>query len=535
MSPTPAQGPAGRRARGNPKATLTAACVAGPLMTLVVTAPSVAVPDISADLHSGLPAAQWVVDGYMLTASSSMAGMGSLADRVGHRRVFIAGLAFFAVCMAVAGLAGDIVLLNVARAAAGFGGGASLASVTAMLARAYDGPGRARAFGMFGTFFGAGLAFGPMVGGLLVGLSGWRGVFLTMAVLAALVVPVAPLLPAPVPVADSRFDWPGTAAFSLAVALFVLALVEGSGRGWTNTLVLGSLAGSVLLVVLFAFIERRAAEPMFDLRLFLEPKFAAICLVPVVLAFSFVALVIVLPPYFSGVDGMSPARIGAVLLLLTGPSLLVPVLVGSAGSRIGTRTLFVALLTLSAAGAAWLTVLRPGAPVTTLAGPLLCIGVGYGLALGVLDNASVSTVEPERMGMAAGMFSTVRLTSDVVAMAGLGALVAGFTGRSLAHHAETAAHPAGVDTLTSRLLQGDLAGAARGLPPGADVDAFTHAAAAAYTSGLHATLWIVAAGCALSALLTGLLLTGRRPEAAGAPAAVDGGGKDAVGATTDGG
>ncbi|MEU7163419.1 MFS transporter [Streptomyces morookaense] len=507
-TPQAAQGPQqAATGRSHPRATLAAACIAGPLMTLVVTAPSVAVPHIGTDLHSGLSAAQWVVDGYMLTASSSLAAMGSLADRVGHRRMFVGGLAFFALWTAVSGFATDIVLLDVARAVAGFGGAAVLASITAMLAQAFEGPARARAFGLFGTFFGAGLAFGPMAGGLLVSAFGWRGVFLAMAVLAALVVPSAPLLPRHRGLGGEGFDWAGTAVFSGAVALFVLALVEGPTRGWTDALVLGSLVGSVLLLAAFAVVERRVEHPMFDLRVFADPRFAAVCLVPVVLAFSFVALVIALPPYLSGVIGMSAMRSGSVLLLLTGPSLVLPAWVGTVAGRVGMRGLFVVLLALSSIGACWLTVLEPGSGALALAGPLLCIGIGYALSLGVLDNAAVSVVEPERMGMAAGMFSTVRLTSDVVAMAGLGALIAGFTRSGLEDHRETKGYPGGVDGLTSRLLQGDLGGAAHRVPEGGNRESFVHAAASAYTSGFHQTMWIVAAGCAASALLIGFLVT----------------------------
>lgn len=499
-------------AGGNARATLAAACIVAPLMTLVVTGPSVAVPDIGADLHSSLAAAQWVVDGYMLTASSSLAAMGSLADRVGHRRMFTWGMAFFAVWMTVAGLANSILLLDLARAIAGFGSGAALASITAILAQAFDGPARAKAFGLFGTFLGAGLAFGPMFGGGLVSLWGWRSIFLVLAAVSALVLFSTPLLPNAAPNRGPRFDWPGTAAFSLGIALFVLAMVEGPGLGWAHPVVLGSLVGCAVLLAVFTVIERRAALPMFDLRLFAERRFLAVCLVPLVLAFSFVALVIVLPPYLTSVTGLSALRIGLVLLLLTGPSLVVPVLTGMVAQKVSQRTLFVLLLAVSAAGAAWLTVIQPGSGTLALAGPLLCLGIGYGISLGIMDNAAVSAVEPERMGMAAGMFNTVRLTADVVSMAGLGALVAGLTKGAL-HGASVARYPGGADALTSRALTGGLHDAAAEVPAGAGRDSLVHAMSSAYTSGLHGAMWVVAVACALSAAVVGGLLSGRGPVA----------------------
>ncbi|MFE0810508.1 MFS transporter [Streptomyces sp. NPDC058848] len=504
---------------GNPRATLAAACVVGPLMTLVVTGPSVAVPDIGADLHSSLAAAQWVVDGYMLTASSSLAAMGSLADRVGHRRMFTWGMAFFAFWMAVSGLSNNILLLDVSRAISGFGSGAALASITAIVAQAFDGPARAKAFGLFGTFLGAGLAFGPMFGGVLVNLWGWRSVFLVLAGVAVLVLLSTPMLPRTEPNRGPRFDWAGTFLFGLGIALFVLALVEGPGRGWTDVIVLASAAGFLVLLAAFVMVERRSENPMFELGLFARPQFLAVCLVPLVLAFSFVALVIVLPPYLTSTSGLSAVRIGLVLLLLTGPSLVMPAVTGVVAQKVSQRALFVVLLAFSAVGAAWLTMVEPGASAVALAGPLLFLGIGYGISLGILDGAAVSAVEPERMGMAAGMFNTVRLTSDAVSMAGLGALVTALTKSALDGDA-VSAYQGGADALTSRALQGGLTEAAETLPAGEVRDRAVTAMADAYAAGLHTTMWIVAAACAVTAVVVGSLLKGGKPSADAADEAV---------------
>lgn len=508
------------RGMGNARATLAAACVVAPLMTLVVTGPSVAVPDIGVDLHSSLSAAQWVVDGYMLTATSSLAAMGSLADRIGHRRMFTCGMAFFAVWMTVSGLANSILLLDLARAIAGFGSGAALASTTAILAQTFDGPARAKAFGLFGTFLGAGLAFGPMFGGALVNLWGWRSIFLVLAAASALVLLSAPLLPRVPLTPGPRFDWTGTALFSLGIALFVLAMVEGPSLGWADRVVLGGLIGSVVLMAVFVVVERRTALPMFDLRLFTERRFIAVCLVPLVLAFSFVALVIVLPPYLTSVSGMSSLRIGLTLLLLTGPSLVAPVFTGMIAQKVSQRTLFVLLLALSAVGAAWLTDIQPGSSTIALVGPLLCLGTGYGISLGIMDNAAVSSVEPERMGMAAGMFNTVRLTADVVSMAGLSALVAGLTSGSF-DKAAAAGYPGGTSGLISKALQGGLGEAAGKVPAGSARHALVHAVSSAYSDGLHGALWTIAAACALSAVVVSALLSGQK-AASGSPSTAAG-------------
>ncbi|MET9296417.1 MFS transporter, partial [Streptomyces sp. NPDC003077] len=388
----------------------------------------------------------------------------------------------------------------------------ALASVTAILARAFDGAARAKAFGLFGTFLGAGLAFGPAFGGALVNLWGWRSVFLVLAAVSALVLLSTPLLPRSEPHKGPRFDWSGSLAFGFGVALFVLALVEGPGRGWTDPVVLAAAAGCLALMVVFVVVERRTQHPMFDLGLFARPRFLAVCVVPLVLAFSFVAVVIVLPPYLTSTSGMSALRIGVVLLLLTGPSLVMPALTGLVAQKVSQRTLFVVLLACSAAGAAGLTLVEPGASAAAQAGPLLLLGIGYGMSLGILDGAAVSAVEPERMGMAAGMFNTVRLASDTISMAGLGTLVTAFT-KSVLDSDAVSAYPGGGDELTSRALQGGLTEAVGTLPAGEVRDRVAGAMADAYANGLHTTMWIVAAACAVSAVAVGGLLSRTRTGA----------------------
>ena len=287
--------------------------------------------------------------------------------------------------------------------------------------------------------------------------------------------------------------------------------MEGPGRGWTDPIVLGSAVGCLVLLAVFVTVERRTEHPMFDLGLFARPQFLAVCLVPLVLAFSFVALVIVLPPYLTSTSGLSAFRIGLVLLLLTGPSLVMPAVTGVLAQKIPQRTLFVVLLCFSAVGAAWLTMVDPGASTVALAGPLLFLGIGYGISLGILDGAAVSAVEPERMGMAAGMFNTVRLASDAVSMAGLGTLVTALT-KSALDSGAVSAYPGGAEALTSRTLQGGLPEAAASLPAGEVRDRAVTAMADAYASGLHTAMWIVAAACAVSAVVVGSLLKGGKPS-----------------------
>ncbi|WP_246257098.1 MFS transporter [Amycolatopsis anabasis] len=497
------------RRRTRPGLTLAVVCAAIVLVPVTATGASVALPDVSNSLHTDLTSAQWVVNAFFLTFASFMAITGSLADLTGRRRMFAGGIALFCASMLVAAFAPVIGLLIAARVLAGIGAACVITGGSALLAHAFEGRARTRAFGVFGTAIGLGLAFGPLVAGVLVtSLGGWRAFFLVAAVVLLPPLVFVPLLPESRDAHPAGPDWPGAVTFTLGLSLFVLGVIEGPSLGWGSPLVVGALVACVLLLAAFVAIERRAEHPMIDVSLFTQPRFLAICAMPVLLAFGFVAPLMQLPSYFMAVDGMSARSAGLLLVLLTGPTLVMPVLISSIAHRVTQRMLLVVTMVLVAAGAAWLTVIHPGASAGELAGPLLCIGAGFGISLAILDGAAVSAVAPARAGMAAGVFNTMRLGGESVAIAVLGSLLTAVTQSQLTDSL-------GRDTagaVTARVLQGDMGGAvAAGPGPAASLRA---TAASAYTDALHAGMWTIAALSILGAALVGLL-TRERPAETG--------------------
>ncbi|RKE20789.1 MFS transporter [Streptomyces sp. TLI_171] len=507
--------PGGRRLRKG--LALTAVCLAGGILPASLTGSSVALPGIGHDLDAGLAPLQWVVNSYNLTFGSFMLAAGSLADRVGRRRMFTAGTVLFALSSLLSALAGNVYLLDALRALAGLGAAAVLTSGSALLAGLFEGPALGRAFGILGSSFGAGLALGPSTAGLLVSAFGWRAVFLSHLAVAALALVLVPVVPADRPErSGGRADWIGTLTFTGALFLFTLAMVEGPQLGWFGGgQVPGLVAGSLALLVAFVVAERRLKHPMFDLTLFRNPRFVAVCLMPVVLAFGFVSLLVLLPSWLVAADGLSTAAAGAAMMALTAPVLLLPALAGKLSARVPAGALLGASLVLMAAGTAWLTVVRPGISTAALVGPLLVIGAGMGIAAGLLDAAAIGSVEPERAGMAAGMFNTMRLAGETVAIVIMSAILVSLTAGRL-----TGA-PAAGGALAGKLVGGDLSGALA-LAPGADPAAFTAQLADGYTGALRLTLWILTAICLLSTVPVVLLVRDRRTApAATAPDAPD--------------
>ncbi|HEY0695123.1 MAG TPA: MFS transporter [Kribbella sp.] len=448
------------------------------LIPMALTGPAVAL-SIGRDLHADVRALQWVVNGYNLTFAASMLATGALADRVGRRRVYRLGTGLFGLGALVCTLASSIMVIHIARAAAGIGAAAAMTSGSALLAARFEGAARVRAFALFGTALGAGLAFGPLVSGALLAGVGWRGFFAIPAAFGLLVAVAARALGESRNPVARPVDMAGTVTFTGGLFLLILALVEAPSLGWDSGLVIGCLAGCVVLLAGFVLVEHLQRAPMFDLELLLRyPRFVGICAAAATLAFTLLPVVVFLPTYFSAVEGFSAVHAGAILLLFTGPTLIVPVLAGPLTALVPLRAQLVVAMLIVAGGDASLTiVLAPHSGLGSLAGPLLVTGTGFGLTLAVLDGAAVSSVELGRAGMASGMFNALRLTADTAAVAVAGSLLI---------------------TITTGILTG------RVPDPGAVADAvntgvFTDSAfvTGAFTTAFHVVIWI-AAGLALT-------------------------------------
>ncbi|WP_063785030.1 MFS transporter [Streptomyces sp. TP-A0356] len=481
---------------------LLAVCIATIMLPVSLTGSSVAMPGVAAEFHNSLAAGQWIVNGYDLTFAAFMLTTGSLADLFGRRRLFALGNAVFAVCSLISAVSTGIVTLDVARAIAGIGAAAVLTSGSALLASLFQGPALARAFSVFGAAVGAGLAFGPFIAGALQTSFGWRAIFLVPAIAGAVVLALSFLLPESSDPEGKTVDWPGMISFTGALATLIWALLEGPQSGWGSPLNVTAYVLCAALLVAFVVVEGRRRHPMFDLSLFRQPQFVSLCVAVVSLVFGFTPLLVYLPSYLTSVNSESTFHAGVDLLMLTVPTLVFPLITGYALRWIPIRHMVTLAVALTAAGTAWLVVIAPGASNWLVLGPFLVIGTGVGVSFGVMDGAAVASVEPSRAGMAAGMFNTMRLAGEAIAIAVVGSLLVSLTGSQLTGRlagdsALRGAAPAG---LADQLNQGQLAAALRSVPQGSKA-ALTSVAEASYTGALHEVLWILAGFCALAAVL----------------------------------
>ncbi|MEV4257702.1 MFS transporter [Spirillospora sp. NPDC049652] len=485
----------GARPLGRVSPPVTAATVLLGVLALAmsIAGTAVAVPRIGADLGVSGPSLQWTVAGYNLTFAAFTLVCGSLADLFGRRRTFTLGAALFTVAALASAVADGIWLLDAARLLAGVGAAGMMAAGGAILAATFDGPARTRAFAGMGTMAGVGIAVGPSLSGWMVGGVGWRGTFGAYAVVGVLVLLGSRFAPESRAAERPRVDGPGGAAFIGGLALLMFGIMQGPEAGWSAASVLGSFAAGLVLLAAFVVVEHRSPRPVLDLTLLRNAPFMGWCLGTLATSIGFLGVLVFLPTYIQGVNGASAGEAGLMMLMLTGPVLVVPALGGwlvsrgaSGGPLSSGRALITLALGLVTAGNLWLTVLQPGIGAVALLGPLLLVGIGMGLSFGITDGQAMALVPSDRAGMAAGFLNTVRGAAEALVIAVFGAALTSLV------QART-----GSSATAARIVSGEV----------------TRADHAAFTHAWHVSLTGVAVLTGLCAVAVFALLARRRPEA----------------------
>jgi len=476
--------------------TVTAVASASAMLPFTVTGAAMALPNMAADLGSSVSAAQWMLNAFNVTFAALPLAAGSLADRFGRRRVLLTGIGLVGGMSLLIALSPSMAIVDAARTVQGCGGAAVLAAGAAVLAHGTSHRRRPLAFGILGASFGSGLALGPLLAGALVGAAGWRSVFLLVAAMSVVALLCATRAPESRNPEQRALDVAGLGTFTAGLACLSFAFVEAAAAGWMAPGTLVLFAAAAALIVLFAVVEIRLAErAMFDVRLFRRPEFLAVVCQPFTVTLGFVILLIYLPDYLQGVGDQTSLASGLLLLPLTAPVLVLPIFAGRLAARTSVRAVLTGASVLIVVGALLLSTLHGDGGWLGLAVPLLPFGAGVGLAFGVMDNAAVSTVPIENVGAAAGIFNTMRITGESVAVAGAAALLTTLTAAGLRDD-----HVPG-DTaigLAGQAIQGH-------------VSQVHHAAlAAGFTSAFHILGLVLAVLSTVGAVLTYLALAPRR-------------------------
>jgi DHA2 family methylenomycin A resistance protein-like MFS transporter len=415
---------------------LAAVCLGQFMLQLDTTIVNVALPSIARSLHATTSGLQWVVDGYILALASLLLSSGRMGDRSGHKRVYLAGLALFALgsgLCALASTTGELVCFRVLQ---GIGAAIELPATLALITATFpDTRERGRAVGLWAGAGGLSLVLGPVLGGLLLRWFAWPAVFLVnlpVAIVAGALVLVA------VPDAGDRhagrMDLPGQALAAASLGLLAAAAIQGGRHGFSGTVPILFLLSGLLALVAFLLVERSRSEPMLPLSYFLNGAYATANVAGLIMGFVMFSILFIFALYFQQVAGYSPLQSGLSFIPLCGAFAAAGPLIGRNIHRTGHWPPMAGGLALIALGA--LLLLRVGVhnDYEAVWPAFLIIGIGYGITSTPMAAAVLSCVPPDRAGMASSTMNTARQIGGVFGIAILGSLLPAASGAS--HYAE---------------------------------------------------------------------------------------------------
>ncbi|VYT94422.1 Multidrug resistance protein stp [Metakosakonia massiliensis] len=392
--------------------------LAAVLLPLSFTGGVISTPAIQRALGGSPAALSWLTNGFMLTFGSFLLSAGVAADITGRKRIFVAGAALFCFSSAMIGLTQHILMAGLLRSLQGLAAAMILASGSAALARLYEGPERTRVFSMLGTLFGVGLAFGPVVIGFITDALGWRWVYAMLALLSGMVLLIGLLF---LPGAEKRQQQKpagaGLILFTAALILLTSAVMLIPAFGFFSLTVLALFLSAMLLFIGFVSRCQNTPNPALDISLLLRPCFAGILLLPVATCYCYVVLLIIIPLHFMGGDGMSEARSALYLLALTSPMLFFPSVAAMLTRWFSPAAVSATGLIIASAGLLFLGYALQSSSSYFLLFSLFITGAGAALPWGLMDGLALSLVPVEKAGMAAGLFNTVRVAGEGIALA----------------------------------------------------------------------------------------------------------------------
>jgi len=411
---------------------------------------NVALPVLQKSLNASASQVQWVVEAYLLFLSSLVLAGGSLGDRIGRRRVFLAGVVLFAASSAACGLAPSSNWLIAARAAQGIGAALLIPSSLAILGAVFPAGERGRAIGIWSSLTAIAGVIGPLLGGWLVQVSSWRAVFfVNLPIAAGVAVITWTKVPESRNARAKSLDWAGTVLATLGLAGLIFGLIEAPTSGWRAPRVWVSLGAGVIAFVAFAFVERGSSHPMIPAELCRNRAFVGTNLLTLFLYAALSEALFFLPFDLIQAQGYSPARAGAAMLPLVLILFALSRTTGAIADRIGPRILLTAGPAVAAIGFFLLS--RPGVGArftTTLLPALIVLGLGMAMTVAPLTTTVLNSVDREQEGTASGINNAVARVAGLLAIAALG-IVASRTFDT---------------TLTRRLSEPGFSDAARQIP-----------------------------------------------------------------------
>jgi EmrB/QacA subfamily drug resistance transporter len=399
------------------------------MVTLDNLVVSTALPVIRTELGASLTDLQWFVNAYTLPFAAFLLTASALGDRIGRRRMFLAGLVVFTLASAAAALAAEPWQLTAARAIQGIGGAAVAPLSLTLLAQAVPDRLRTAAVGIWGGISGLGVAIGPVVGGAVVEGLDWHWIFWLNVPVGVIAVILAATVLTESRGGARRLDPLGVVLSASGLLLVVWGVVDGPNRGWSSARILSMLIGGGVLLAAFLAWQARNRTPMLPLQLFRSRGFSLVNVVTLTFTAGTFGAVFLLSQFFQVVQGLSPLDAGLRTLPWTAAPMIVAPLAGLFGDRVGQRNLIFAGQVLLAAAIGWI-----GLTSTTEASygnfvvAFLMAGVGMGLTFAPISTMALASVSAQERGMASGANNTIREVGVAAGVATLASVFSSFGG-----------------------------------------------------------------------------------------------------------
>ena len=466
------------------------------LAALDQTIVATALPTIVADLH-GASHISWVVTAYILAATASTPLWGKLGDLYGRKTFFQAAIVIFLAGSALSGLSGSMFELIVFRAVQGLGGGGLMVGAQAIVGDIVPARDRGRYQGLFGATFGLASILGPLLGGVIVEHLSWRWIFyINIPIGAVALVVIASAVPGVLSRVQHVIDYIGTITLTLsATGLVLFTSLGGTTYAWSSPVIIALGSGGALLLVVFAIVERKAAEPVLPLHLFKNRTFASTSAVGFIVGFAMFGAITFLPLYFQVVKGATPTGSGLDLLPLMAGMLVVSIVSGQIIARTGRYRVFpIAGSVLMAVGIFLFSLMGVGTHFAVASLYMVLLGMGLGGVMQVLVVIVQNAVPYSELGVATSGATFFRSIGGSFGTAVFGAIFANVLVGNLSRHLHGATIPPGVasSSLTPAVLDR--------LPP-----AVHSGIVAGYSESIHA-VFLVAVPIAAVAFLATLFI-----------------------------
>jgi len=432
----PAHARPAHRAGGDHRKWWTLGAVGVGLFMIMIdnTVVNVALPTMQRELGLSLEQLEWVVSGYALTFAAFMLTGGTLADRLGRRRIFVAGLAIFTVASLLCGLAGSGGLLIAFRVVQGVGAAIMTPATLSILVAAFPVRQRGTAIGIWAAVSALALAIGPLLGGLLAEHVGWHWIFFINVPVG-----VAGIVASMVFVDESRdesavrrLDVPGLLTSGVGLFALTYALIQGNTAGWSSPRILGAFAVAAIGLAAFVVIELRSRAPMLDLGLFRDPTFTGANLVSLLVSLAMFGVFFYLSLYMQQVLRYTPVHAGLTFLPTTVLIILVAPQAGRLTDRFGARWIVGTGMTLVALSLTVYSRLDATSTFRDIVPGLLTGGVGMAMTMTPTTAATMAAVPADKSGVGSAILNSMRQVGGSLGIAVIGAIMAAGLRSSLA-------------------------------------------------------------------------------------------------------